>query len=170
MLKIILTGPESSGKTTLATQLARRWNCPLVPEASRQFLEQLGRPYQESDLVAIAQAQQEEEDQRALQAADTLVGDTDVFTVYIWALYKYGRCDDQVLKMVQALDTRIYLLCLPDVPWEPDPLRENPHDRHRLFSFYHSELDRWQRHAIIVSGNAAQRLEFVDRLFRGWHQ
>lgn len=166
MLKIILTGPESSGKTTLATLMARRWDCPLVPEVARQYLEALGRPYVASDLPYIARAQQDEEDQRALQAADTLVCDTDVFTIYIWALYKYGHCDEALEKMVRELDSRIYFLCLPDVPWEADPLRENPNDRHQLFAFYQKELDRLGRRYIVISGSVEQRLGFTEHLLR----
>ena len=93
MKKIIITGPESSGKTTLAKALAAHFKTVSVPEFAREYIDQLGRPYVESDLLEIAKGQLRLENEMAKRASNFLFCDTDLITIKIWALDKFGKCD-----------------------------------------------------------------------------
>ena len=92
---VVLTGPESCGKTTLARQLADRWEAPLVNEAARDYLKNKDS-YQESDLLKIAKLQNAMEQEKAVLSADKLVCDTDLLVILIWSEVKYGRCDSWI--------------------------------------------------------------------------
>jgi nicotinamide riboside kinase len=198
MLKIILTGPESCGKTTLARQLATHFDVPLVEEYVREFFEKKGTPeeksgqapqYKEADLAKIAKGQIKAEKkaltivnqqvkQNKIKEKDTLViCDTDVLTIKIWAEEKYGRCDDSIIQEFQISNFKfqmpnrrvqtsnfklqtIYFLCSPEgIAWEADPLRENPHDRDRLFSIYEQNLQFYQKTYFILRGPIFDRFE-----------
>ncbi len=165
MRKIIVTGPESSGKTTLARMLAAYYQAPLVDEQARAYLNELGRPYVEADLLAIAGRQWAAEQQAVAIAAEAssamIVGDTDLITLRIWAVEKYGRCDPWIVKMTQEQRGDHYLLCTPDMPWEPDPQRENPNDRDRLFALYERELNALGRSFTIIKGDREERMRLA---------
>ncbi len=140
MFKIVITGPESSGKTTLARALAEHFQCPIAPEFARDFLAQLPRPYQMEDLPLIAQGQLAIQRSLARSAKEWLICDTGMIVLRVWSRYKFG-------KLVPGLDvapkrdgTDLYLLCHPNMPWEPDPLREHPDEREQLLALYLQEL------------------------------
>ncbi len=138
--KIVLTGPESSGKTSLAQKLALHYRSDWVPEFARHYLENLNRPYQKSDLLKIAEAQIETENMRTATPVRFLFCDTDLITIKIWSEYRFGDCDPWILKQIEERTYHHYLLCKPDIAWQPDPLRENPDDREALYLRYKSEL------------------------------
>jgi len=159
VLKIAIVGPESSGKTTLAEILARLPGAALVPEVARAYLEGLGRPYEEPDLLVIARAQVEREEQMARDKDVTLlVCDTDLITIRIWSEEKYGPCDPWIARQSEGRHYDLWMLCMPDIPWEADPLRENPHDRDRLFTMYRDTLDRLQKPYVIIAGDREERV------------
>ncbi len=160
MRRVVITGPESSGKTTLALDLARRLHGACVPEVAREFLADLGRPYVEEDLIGIARAQvaKEEAMSATLGASGLLVCDTDLITIRIWSEEKFGRCDQWIEQQTQERAYDLWLLCSPDMPWEPDPLRENPHDRDRLFGLYEDMLKGLERPYLIMQGDRGRRL------------
>ncbi len=160
MKKIVITGPESSGKTTLATQLAGHFGCPLVPEYARVYLSQLDRPYREADLLHIARGQLEAEKQLAGEAA-LLICDTDLITLYIWSIYKYGRCDDWIVRQIEQRPYELYLLCRPDIPWVYDPLREHPAERASIYKLYEQSLQRLQNKYVPVWGTESERLNLA---------
>ena len=135
MLKVIVTGPESSGKTTLCKALSKHFNLPFLKEYARGYLNELERKYKKDDLLKIAKGQLNSE-------ANTELLDTDLITIKIWSKYKYGNCDKWILDEIekQKSEKRFYLLCKPDIPWETDPKRENPNDREEFFEIYKKEL------------------------------
>lgn len=155
--KIVVTGPESSGKTALAKGLAVYYNVQWVPEMARAYLEGIGRSYLESDLLAIARSQIAKEDEAA-QGASMIVCDTDLITIRIWGEEKYGRSDPWVIERVEQRPYDLWLLCAPDMPWEPDPLRENPHDRDRLFEAYERTLITLHKPYIVMRGQHEARM------------
>lgn len=165
MRKIIVTGPESSGKTTLARMLAEHYQAPLVDEQARAYLNGLDRPYVESDLLAIAQQQWAAEKKGEGTARETLsplvICDTDLLIIRIWALVKFGRCDPWITKILADHKPAHSMLCAPDIPWEPDPLREDPHGRDQLFAIHEQELDSLNRTYTVVHGDPAQRLSMA---------
>ena len=133
--KLLITGPESSGKSTLVAELASQLKCNYVPEYARVYLRILGTEYREEDLDIILQGQLRTEKNASNTSTEFLVCDTGPLVVYIWSLEVYGRTSDLITKSLSHLKSyhKIFL-CHPDIPWEPDDLRENPQDRDRLFS------------------------------------
>ena len=158
MIKICVTGPESSGKTTLAMALAEHFAVPWVPEFAREYLEGLGRPYVEEDLLRIAEGQLEAERRIAARRPDVLVCDTDLHTIRIWSEEKFGRCDPWIMEQCEYGAYDHWLLCRPDMRWDPDPLRENPNDRERLFEVYATMLARGNRPHTIMEGMHMARM------------
>ena len=145
--KIIITGPESSGKTTLCNALSKHFNLPFSKEYAREYLEKLNSNYTQDDLLKIAKGQLQTEN--GLQLLDT-----DLITLKIWSEYKYGSCDNWILTQIekQKIENRFYLICKPDIPWQADKQRENPNDREELFKIYKQELDDLGHKYFIVKG------------------
>ena len=166
---IVITGPESCGKTTLAEQLSDRWKVPVVREAAREYLN--GKEsYQKQDLLKIAKIQCQMELQKAESSAGKLVCDTDLLVVLIWSEVKYGECDPWIREtfencLSQKSSTRTYVLCDSKVPWQPDRLRENPHNRDELFSIYLEKILDYKLTHIIVRGEPHERLQQVADYF-----
>ena len=147
LLKIIVIGPESSGKTTLCNELSKHFNLPFSKEYAREYLEKLNSNYTQDDLLKIAKGQLQTEN--GLQLLDT-----DLITLKIWSEYKFGSCDNWILTQIekQKIENRFYLLCSPDIPWQADKQRENPNDREELFKIYKQELDELEHTYFIVDG------------------
>ncbi|MBK9149453.1 MAG: ATP-binding protein [Flavobacteriales bacterium] len=170
MKKIAIVGPESSGKSTLARDLGRHGI--VVGEFARPYLTDSGPGYEEADLLTIAQAQARAEDEAQIlaeqQRLPMLICDTDLLTIRIWSEEKYDRCDPWIREQSEQRQYDLWLLCTPDIPWEPDPLRENPHDRDRLFGVYQAMLEQLRKPYIILSGDRQLRLrtaiEAMDRV------
>ena len=154
MIKICVTGPESSGKTTIASQLAKHFDCQLVLEFAREYLEKNGAEYDQSDLLAIAQGQLKAENDAQ---GRIVICDTSLEVIQIWSEWKYGSCDAWIETQVENSAFDLYLLCTPDIPWEEDPLRENPTDRNDLFTKYSELLYELNKPVLIVSGSAQER-------------
>lgn len=148
---IVFTGPESSGKTTCAERIARTNQLPLVEEYARDYLTIHGPDYTLDDIRKIATTQIENE--RETESTNSLiVCDTDIVTLEIWAQEKYNTS----LNIHDHLSNKKhYYLCFPDIPWEADPLRENPNDRMRLFNIYKDYLENKNLSFTIV--NEVQR-------------
>ncbi|MEM1320153.1 MAG: ATP-binding protein [Bacteroidota bacterium] len=157
MLRIVCTGPESTGKTTLSQQLARHYECPWVAEYARSYIEGLDRSYTEADLLAIAEGQIELENLLVEPELPLIVCDTDLLTIRIWSEYKYGRCDEWILEQFVLRPADLYLLCAPDIPWTPDPQRENPEDRQELYGLYKFQLVSNNRRLVEVFGDETLR-------------
>ena len=152
MFKIIATGPESSGKTTICEAISKKLKIPFSREQSRKYISNLSRKYHQRDLVKIAKMQlAKEEGIRIL--------DTDLITIKIWSEYKYKKCNKWIIEQIekQKKENRFYLLCKPDIPWVYDPLRENQKERNKLFEIYKKELERLSHNYFIVEGK--DRLE-----------
>lgn len=139
-IKVIITGPESTGKSTLSAQLAEAFGALWVPEYARDYIEQLNRTYHESDLLEIAKGQVKREDEYARQAKQLYFCDTSLEVIKIWSEFKFKRCHPWIIEQYQKHKADLYLLCAPDLPWVDDPQRENPNDRNRLFEIYRQEL------------------------------
>ena len=160
MLKVIVTGPESSGKTTLCNALAAHLNIPFTPEFSREFLNKLDGDYTQDDLSVIAKEQLKNE-QLTTKNNQVSLNDTDLITIKIWSEYKYGNCNNWILEQIekQKKENRLYLLCKPDIPWKADPLRENRNNRDKLFDIYKKVLENLKHDYYVVEGE--KRLESV---------
>jgi nicotinamide riboside kinase len=153
MLKIIVTGPESSGKTTLCKALSEHYNLPFTKEFAREYLTDLGKNYLQEDLLEIAKGQLEYE-QLINNNQQISLHDTDLITLKIWSVYKYGNCNNWILEQIekQKVENRFYLLCKPDLKWDYDPLRENPTNRNELLEIYKQELENLGHKFLIIKG------------------
>ena len=159
MFKILITGPESSGKSVLSKELASFYNGGLVVESARAYLkEKVG--YQESDLLKIAQLQKQNEKALISTGKYSLVFcDTGVEVIKIWSQEKYGRVDAVINKLNQLESYDLVLLCKPNIPWEKDPLREHPNDRMRLFEIYLNELKQAKASFFVIDETIHRRVE-----------
>lgn len=158
--RIAITGPESSGKTTLAKQLAQYFNTVWVEEYARTYLNALAQPYEESDLLEIAKGQLLLENQVVAQAKNNLLFcDSDFTVLKIWSEIKYNRCDAWITHQFEQHRYDCYLLCAPDLAWEEDPLRENPNDRAFLFDLYEENLKSISANYHIINGLGNERIE-----------
>jgi NadR type nicotinamide-nucleotide adenylyltransferase len=126
LFKVVVIGPESTGKSTLSEFLASHYETMWVPEYARQYIEDLARPYEQSDLLAIAKGQLELEAERAKLANRLLVCDTDLHVIRVWSEHKYGECDPWIVAAIAEKRYDLYLLTYIDIPWEEDPQREHP--------------------------------------------
>jgi NadR type nicotinamide-nucleotide adenylyltransferase len=159
VLRIAITGPESTGKSELAKQLSIYYKTIFVPEFSRKYLESLGRPYVFEDIAKIAKKQLKTEDILAEKANKVLFCDTDLLVTKVWSYYKYGKCDQWIEEKVKSHCYGLYLLCNIDLPWVDDPLRENPGQREELFGIYLKELQQLNVSFVIISGTGELRLK-----------
>lgn len=153
---LCVTGTECTGKTTLSRALAERLGAPLVTEVARDYLAGRGG-YDRSDVLAIARAQLAAE-QAALAAADLVVADTDLSVIQVWWEEKYGALDPWLAEALAQRSPRLYLLTCPDIPWEPDPLRESPNDRDRLHERYRAVLAASPHPVVEIAGLGDVRL------------
>jgi len=170
LLRVALTGPESTGKTTLATQLAAHYDTAFAPEFAREYLAGTGPRYSLEDLEEIARGQL-----RAAAAADTracgvVFYDTDLLVIKIWAEHSFGVCPQWIVDQIDQQPYDLVLLMGIDVPWQPDPLREHPHLRQELYGRYQRELRKRMFNFAEISGSAAQRFSracfLTDELLR----
>jgi len=155
--KVAITGPESTGKSLLTSQLAKHYHAGFAEEYARKYLENNPRIYVENDLLTIAKGQLKLLWQ--VETCNSLVFcDTEMLVMKIWSEYKYSRCHPFILEMLQQQDFDLYLLCDVDLPWEYDPQRENPTLRKYFFDWYETELIRLGFNYRIVNGIGEQRL------------
>ena len=168
--KIVVIGPESTGKSSLSQALALHLNTVWVPEYARTYLEALNQPYQESDLLNIAKGQLQAEDQLQAQANRFLICDTDLYVIKVWSEHSYQRCSQWVLQQIAIRSYDLYLLSDIDIPWTSDPLREHPEITMRNY-FYQVYLDIVQNSGVpfqLIHGNHEKRrtmsLNAISRL------
>ncbi len=152
--RITITGPESTGKTTLARQLATQLHGYLITEYARNYLTP-GSRYTLKDVQTIGHTQHT----RIINAPpyyDYHIVDTDALTTLIWAEDKFQTTANQQ-ELWQAHLPAVYFLCYPDLPWQPDPLREDPTRRDELYARYEDYLATVEVPVIVVKGTGDRR-------------
>jgi len=160
MLKrIAITGPESTGKSSLAEALAKQYCTVWVPEYAREYIGDLKRDYTQDDILIIARQQFIQEEAAAKQANEFLFLDTEFLVTKIWSEVKYKNCDPWIVKQYREHKYDFYLLCNIDLPWEADPQREHPHLRQYLFDLYYNDLLSNGLPFGVVSGMGDERLK-----------
>ncbi len=157
MKRFIFTGPESTGKSTLAIQLAHHFSANYQAEYAREFLMQRNGVYEFEDLDCIAAVQEKRWSQA--ENATIQLCDTDYLVLKIWSEYKFGKVSPFIAQGFANQQCAHYFLCYPDIPWEPDPLRVNEHERHQLFQMYLAELEATNCSFTIIKGTFEERVE-----------
>ena len=167
-MKIIISGPESSGKTTLVEGLSTHYDLNIVAEYAREYLStRTNGTYAYSDLLHIAKGQFEAISNSEI--SDTIIADTDLLTIKIWSEFKFNKCDPWIIKQLRLHKADLYLLCKPDIPWQADELRESPNDREELFEIYKREIESLNVPYVVISGQErTQRIQIaisaIDKL------
>jgi NadR type nicotinamide-nucleotide adenylyltransferase len=176
--KIVIVGPESTGKSTLSENLANHFKTEWVPEYAREYLDKNGTDYTFENLYDIAQGQLAGEDEglKKLQEKNhnkntiPLIIDTDMYVIKVWSEFVFNKCDNRVLSEIAKRKYDGYILCNTDVPWVQDSMREYPDliTREKLFHYYKEELSELKLPWVIISGNyevrTQQAIDFVTSL------
>lgn len=157
--KVCVIGPECTGKTVLSEAIAKKLNTVWVEEYARNYLNRLRKPYEEADLLKIAHGQLRMEDEWTIDANKILVCDTNLIVIKVWSEFKYGRCDEAILKLIDERKYDLYLLTYIDIPWIADPLREHPDRREELYNIYLAEMKNQTVPFVEVKGTEKQRLD-----------
>ena len=163
MIKIAITGPESTGKSTLCELLSKEYDALFVPEFAREYIDNLIRPYNSNDLLEIAKGQISLETQQIFYKNKMIFCDTDLTVIKIWSEHKYGKCHPWILEKLAAIRYDYYFLCDIDIPWEYDEQREHPHLRSYFFNLYKNELKSRNLPFTIISGNINERITFAKK-------
>jgi NadR type nicotinamide-nucleotide adenylyltransferase len=156
--RVAIVGPECTGKTTLSQQLADYFKTEWVREYARGYLNKMAVPYQENDLLMIAQGQMRIEDEYAGSANQFLFCDTNLVVMKIWSMVKYRKCHSWIEEEITRRKYHLHLLTYVDIPWEDDSLREHPNEREMLFNLYQDELIKQQVPYVIIKGTLEERL------------
>ena len=176
--KIVVLGPESTGKSTLCSALAAHYQTIWTPEYARAFLSKNGTKYTYDDLLTIAkrQIQKEEEalaslnkntvDQPTPKISNKLILDTDMYVMKVWCEYVFNNCHHYILEQINQRSYDLYLLCDIDLPWAADEMREYPDagPRIELFTIYRELLINQNTPWGIVSGTGKERTENAIQL------
>lgn len=173
--KIVILGPESTGKSTLCAQLAKHYDTIYCEEYARTYLSKEGTKYNYENLLTIAKGQinLEKEAIKKIGAGpnrnNKLIIDTDMYVMKVWCEYVFNNCHPFILEQINQRKYDFYLLCDIDLPWTADEMREYPDEKPRqeLFSIYKDILINQNTPWGIVSGIATERLnnaiELIDR-------
>ena len=181
--KIVVIGPESTGKSTLCSQLAEHYQTLWCPEYAREYLETHGTEYTYDDLLSIAKGQialEESFDKlrmtnSKLQKTNNgqysqltthnslLFIDTDMYVMKVWCEFAFEKCHSWILNQAAAREYDLYLLCNIDLPWIEDELREYPdiETRKKLYQFYKDVMVNQPVPWINISGNYEERLKIA---------
>lgn len=157
--RIALIGPESTGKTTLCKQLAEHFQTVCVPEYAREYIEKLNRQYTLDDIELCARKQLELEDELAQRAKQFLFSDTELIIAKVWCEDVFKTCPQWIEEEISKRKYDLFLLTFPDLPFEDDPVRENPHRRDYFFELYKSELEKRKFGYAIIKGKGNARFE-----------
>jgi len=181
--KIVIIGPESTGKSTLCEKLAVHYHTSWVPEYAREYLEKHGTSYTYEDLydIAVGQLELEDEVTDKLQSQPNahpftihhspLFIDTDMYVMKVWSEFVFNKCNNWILNRIAERKYDLYLLCDVDLPWVKDDLREYPDVkvRKKLFHFYKDILINQEVPWITVSGDYDEKFSkatnFIENHF-----
>lgn len=162
--KVVLTGPESTGKTFLSKILSEHFNTTWVEEYGRAYCEKVGQDLTALDFAHIAGGQLYLEDEAAKKANKVLICDTDLIVTEIWAEIYKVPCPDWIIEINHQRHYDHWLLLSPDVPWERDSVRQYQEIRNWHFQRLHDELSKRKLPFTVISGSYEERIEMSTKL------
>lgn len=157
--RIVVTGSECTGKTTLAGELATHYRTLWVPEYSRKYADSRAGVLDYSDVEPIARGQIAAEDACIAQAGTVLIQDTDLLSTVVYSHHYYGACPEWVEQTARERIAPLYLLLHPDVPWVADGVRDRGHLRDEMHGIFHDALLRWHAPYVDITGKWSARFE-----------
>ncbi|MDI6049778.1 DUF4301 family protein [Flavobacterium sp. XS2P24] len=163
IIKIALFGPESTGKTTLAKQLAEYYKTEWVREYAREYLQEKWDANQQicdvNDMLPIAYGQTKLENESALIANNYLFCDTNLLVTKVFSEVYYDYCDPLLDQAAREHEYDFFFLTDIDVPWEKDDLRDRPEERESVFAIFKQSLIDNKKPFVILSGDKKLRLK-----------
>ena len=166
--RVVLTGAECTGKTTMAAHLARLFAAPWSGEYARRYVEGLDRPLVLADVPLVGRGQVEGEDEAIARAGDLVVHDTDLVSTVVYSRYYFGACPEGIEPLARERRADLYLLHHPDVPWQPEPgLRGEDHDRDQLHGLFDVMLGQIRADVVHVRGTWEERAAVAEAAVRG---
>ena len=157
-MKIVITGPECSGKTTLFHTLAAELAIPAVPELTVPYLRLRNGQYNVNDLEQLCVLQNQVRQTLAAIGHNIILFDTSYLVLKVWSWYRYRMVPQGIEYAFAKVDKTHYLLCQPLQTYQPDLLRENPHDRWALYHLYLKDLWSQGKSYSILRGTQEERL------------
>jgi len=168
MIRIVLTGSECTGKSTLAEALARHFAVDLVPEFVRTLAEQKNGPIDFSDHGPIARGQMALEEKHLARGGRLLIQDTDLLSTVVYCRHYFGRCPAWIEEAVHERRPDLYLLCQPDIPWIADGVRDRGHRREEMQELFQLAVAATGTPSVDLRGSREDRFaratEVIDRL------
>ena len=171
LFKVVVTGSECTGKTTLVQALAAHFETAFSTEGARVYLDEVQRPLSFADVEPIAHCQISLEGEALEQAENLAILDTDLVSTMIYSRHYYGECKKWIVDMAVSRMANLYLLCDIGVPWTGDGLHRDQgktEQRLQLHQAFISELDRIQARYEILSGDADTRLEHATTIIEAY--
>ena len=156
--RILITGPESTGKSDLAVALASYYKGIVVPEYAREYIEHLGRPYEYNDVEHIARQQLKQYNESWVEPK-WIFFDTWLIITKVWFEFVYNKVPAWMDEQISQARFDMVLLCAADIPWVFDSVRENGGKmREKLLDKYKYELDKFGLEWVLVTGTGDERL------------
>ncbi len=155
--RIVLTGPECSGKTTLAAALSDHFGVPWVPEAARRFVETSVGALSAATVEPIARLSMRLEDELLVSAPPLIFRDTDLVSTVVYAHHYYGHCPPWIEREARTRRADLYLLGRPDLPWTADGVRDRPTQREAIFSEFARKLTAIEARVVELHGAGEAR-------------
>jgi NadR type nicotinamide-nucleotide adenylyltransferase len=155
--KVVVIGPECTGKSELSQFLATHFKTVCVDEYARAYLSKLNKPYEQADLTKIAHGQSRMEDEWLNDANRVMICDTNAIVIKVWSDYKYGNSDPEILHLIAERKYDLYLLTYVDIPWQEDPLREHPDKREYFWKTFYDEITKTGVPFIEIKGAREER-------------
>lgn len=172
MKKIVVIGPESTGKSILCEQLAKYYNTTWCPEYAREYLLTNGINYSYDDLLTIAKGQIALEEKYSLLTThhSLLFIDTNMYVMKVWCEFVFQQCHRWILDEIAQRKYDLYLLCNIDLPWQPDVLREYPDlkSRQHLYHIYKDILINQPVDWVEISGTGEERFKSAVKMIDNW--
>ena len=159
--RVLITGPEATGKSSLCKRLAELYKEPWVPEFAREYLASQNGKYAQADLDLMLKGQLKSESEMELGSSSFLFCDTGPDNYWVWSYYKFKEVSDYVNKQVKEMNYDLVLLLDVDLPWESDPLRENPsyYERREILVLFQTVLSEQEINYKLISGTGDIRIK-----------